>query len=81
MRRIPTTLAECVLVAVIAAGTAWAWLYTTGQRTLTVAAIVTCTVISVVVALVVEAAIRRLRRGQPRRAHARPVPPKTRGTV
>lgn len=74
MRRIPTPLAECALVAVIAAGTAWAWLYATGQRTFTVGSAVACALISVVVALVVEAAIRRVRRGRPRRAHARTTP-------
>jgi membrane protein YdbS with pleckstrin-like domain len=81
MRRIPTPITECALVAVIAAGTAWVWLYFTGQHTLTVGAVIACTLVSVVVALVVEAAIRRARRGRPRRAHARAVPPKTRGTV
>lgn len=81
MHRIPTPLAQCALVAGIAAGTAWAWLYATGQHTFTLDAAIVCAFIAVVVALVVEAAIRRVRRGRPRRAHARPTPPKTRGTI
>lgn len=72
MRRIPAPLTECALVAAIAAGTAWAWMYTTGSRTLTAGAVVVCTLASVVLALGVEAALRQVRRGRPRRAHARP---------
>jgi hypothetical protein len=72
--RIPTTVAECIPVAVIAAGTAWAWLYLAGARTLTVGAVIACAAITVAVDLALEAAIRRVRRGRPRRAHARTTP-------
>ena len=71
MRRIPTPLAECTLVAAIAAGTAWAWLYATDQDTFTLGATIGCALISVVVSLVVQAVIGWVRRGRPRRAHAR----------
>jgi len=69
--RMPAWLAECRLIAAIAVVTAWAWMYLTGQYTLTVGAVITCTVISVTVCLAVEAAVRHVRRGRPRRAHAR----------
>lgn len=81
MHRIPTPLAQCALVAGIAAGTAWAWLYATGQHTLTAGAVIACTLISVAVALALEAAVRWVRRGRPRRAHARPTPTKPGGTA
>jgi hypothetical protein len=74
MPRIPPLLAGCILVAAIAAATAGIWLYVRGARSLSPAAIVACTVISVVLALAVEAAVRHVRRGRPRRAHARTTP-------
>lgn len=72
--RIPAQLAGCALVGAIALVTAWTWLRLSGQRTLSGAAIVTCMLISVAAALAVEATARRVRRGRPRRAHARPNP-------
>jgi cytochrome bd-type quinol oxidase subunit 1 len=63
--------AQCVLIAVIALATAWTWLHATGQPALTRASVVACTAISVALALVVDAAARRVVRGRPRRAHAR----------
>lgn len=75
--RIPTAeLAGCALVGAIALAAAYTWLAVTGQRTLSAAAIVACTLISVAIALAVEHAIRRVRRDRPRRAHARPNPRK-----
>ncbi|MFF7795591.1 hypothetical protein [Streptomyces sp. NPDC007991] len=75
---IPPILAQCALVSAIACGTAWAWLHLTGSRTLTPGAILACTAVSVALALAVEAAVQRTRRGRPRRAHARPHPSKNR---
>lgn len=74
MPRIPPLLVGCALTGVISVATAWAWLALTGSRTLSPGAIVICAVASVTVALVVEHAMRALRRGRPRRAHARPTP-------
>jgi hypothetical protein len=74
VRRIPLVIAECALVAAIAAGTAWAWMYFTGSWTLTFGSILACTAITVAATHVVEAAVRRVRRGRRRRAHARPHP-------
>lgn len=71
MPRIPEHLAGCALVGAIALGTAYGWLAWAGQDALSVPAIVACTLISVAVALAVEAVARRVRRGRPRRAHAR----------
>ncbi len=72
MPRIPPLLAGCILVGAIAATVAGIWLYANGARSLSAAAIVACTAISVVIALAVESAARRIHRGRPRRAHARP---------
>lgn len=76
MPRIPPLLAQSVLVAGIALGTAWTWLTLTRARVLSPGAVIVCTAIAVVVALAVEAAVRRARAGRPRRAHARPAQPK-----
>ncbi|MEW2402194.1 hypothetical protein [Streptomyces sp. NPDC046862] len=74
MPRISPLLASIALIAVTALATAWAWLTLTGSRVLTPGAVVACTVLSVALALLVEHAARRMRRGRPRRAHARPNP-------
>lgn len=76
MPRIPPLLAQAVLVGAIAVGTAWTWLHLTSARYLTPGGVIVCTAIAVVVALAVEAAVRRARAGRPRRAHARPAQPK-----
>lgn len=78
MHRIPALLAGCILAGAIALGTAWAWLQFTSARSLSAAAVLACTAISVAVALAVEAAAKRMRCGQPGRAHARPTPDQTR---
>jgi len=74
MPRIPPFLAQAVLVGALAVGTAWAWLHLTGATHLTPGAVLACTFLSVAAALLVEAGVRRVRRGRPRRAHARPRP-------
>lgn len=68
--------AQAVLVAGIAVGTAGAWLHLTSARHLTPGAVIVCAFASVVAALLVEEVVRRVRRGRPRRAHARPAQPK-----
>ncbi|MEV8248133.1 hypothetical protein AB0R01_30820 [Streptomyces rochei] len=72
MRRLPLLLTECILVGGIALGTAYGWLTLTKSRALSPGAVIVCTLISVALALVAEAAVHRARRGRPRRAHARP---------
>ncbi|AKZ60753.1 exported protein of unknown function (plasmid) [Streptomyces ambofaciens ATCC 23877] len=72
--RIPPLLAQAVLVGGIALGTAFGWLTLTESRALSPGAVIVCTLISVALALVVETAVHRARRGRPRRAHARPHP-------
>lgn len=72
MRHVPPLIAECILVGAVALATAWTWLTLTDTRTFTAGGILACTGISVAVAMTVEAAVKRLRRGRPRRAHARP---------
>lgn len=67
-------IVQCAFIAGIALATAWVWLHATGQHALTPGAVVACTVISVVLALAVDAAVRQVRRGRPRRAHARTTP-------
>ncbi len=67
-------IGQCVLIAVIALATAWGWLHATCQHALSPGAVVACTAISVVIALAVESAARRIHRGRPRRAHARTTP-------
>lgn len=74
MPRTPPLLAQAVLVGAIAVGTAWTWLHSTGAHHLSAGAVLACTFISVTVALLVEAGVRRVRRGRPRRAHARTRP-------
>lgn len=74
MPRIPPILAQCALVGAIALTAAWTWLRLTGSRTLSPGAILACTVVSVAVALAVEAVALRTHRGRLRRAHARPHP-------
>jgi uncharacterized protein YybS (DUF2232 family) len=81
VHHIPPLLASSVLVGAIACGTAWAWLTLTQARILSPGAVIVCTAISVAVALAVEHAARLVRRGRPRRAHARPAPSKTRKTA
>ncbi|WP_157865104.1 hypothetical protein [Streptomyces prasinopilosus] len=77
MPRIPPLLAQAVLVGCTALATAWAWLTLTRARVLSPGAVIVCTVIAVTLALAVEAGVRRIRHGRPRRAHARPNPSKT----
>lgn len=72
MRRLLLLFTECVLVGGIACATAWGWLTLTEARALSPGAVIVCTLISVALALIVEAAVHRARRGRPRRAHARP---------
>ncbi|MFF9287563.1 hypothetical protein [Streptomyces griseosporeus] len=72
--RIPPLLIQCALVGAVALTTAVAWLRLTGSRALSPAAVIVCTVIAVVVSLAVEHLVRLVRRGRPRRAHARPHP-------
>jgi predicted Co/Zn/Cd cation transporter (cation efflux family) len=72
VHRIPPLLAGSILVGAIALATAWTWLHLTGARTLSPGAVIACTAVSVAVALALEHAARRVRRGRPRRAHARP---------
>jgi len=72
MLRIPPLLIDCAITGGIAIGAAVTWMTATGQHTLSVAAIVACTLISVVLALAADHIARRIRRSQPRRAHARP---------
>jgi hypothetical protein len=74
VQRIPPLLAQCALVGGIALGTAWAWIHLTDSGTLSPGAVIVCTAISVALALAVEAAVEAVRRGRPRRAHARPQP-------
>lgn len=81
MHRIPPLLAQSMLVGAIACGTAWTWLTLTSRHVLSPGGVIVCTIVSVTVALVLEHACRLVRRGRSRRAHARPVPPKTRGTA
>lgn len=78
MRRNLILLAQCVLVGAIALGTAWAWIRLTDSGTLSPGAVIVCTAISVALALAAESAIGAVRRGQPRRAHARTTPTNTR---
>jgi hypothetical protein len=78
VQRIPPLLAQCALVGAIALGTAWAWIYLTNSGTLTPGAVIVCTAISVALALAAEAVIEAVRRGRPRRAHARTQPSKPR---
>jgi hypothetical protein len=74
VQRIPPLLAQSALVGGIALGTAWAWIRLTDSGTLSPGAVIVCTAISVALALAVEAAIEAVRRGRPRRTHARPRP-------
>jgi hypothetical protein len=81
VHRIPPLLAQSVLVGGIALGTAWAWIRLTDSGTLSPGAVIVCTAIWVALALAAEAAIDAVRRGRPRRAHARTARSKTRGTA
>ncbi|MFJ4473287.1 hypothetical protein ACIP2X_38135 [Streptomyces sp. NPDC089424] len=72
MHRIPPIVAGCIAVGLIALATAWAWLAVTGSPHLTPPAVVACTVIAVAAHFALEALVRHVRRGRPRRAHARP---------
>jgi hypothetical protein len=74
-------LAQCALVGGIASATAWAWIRLTDSGTLAPGAVIVCTAISVALAFAAEAAIGAVRRGRPRRAHARTTQSKTRGTA
>ena len=69
-----TLIAQCALVSGIALVTAYVWLRATDTRTFTVAGLFSCLAISVLTALLIEAAVARARRGRLRRAHARPRP-------
>lgn len=71
MLRVPPLLAECVLVGAIALTTACTWMLLAGTRTLSVNAVILCTLASVALAFAVEAIVKTIRRGLPRRAHAR----------
>lgn len=76
MPRIPALLADCLLVGVIACATAWTWLHLTGARSLTMGAVIACTLVSVAVSLALEEAAKRVRRRRrPHRTHARPANP------
>jgi cytochrome c biogenesis factor len=72
--RIPPILAQAVLVAAIAVASSGIWLYLTSAQDLTPGGILICTILTVAVAPAVEAAVRRVRHGRPRRAHARSHP-------
>jgi hypothetical protein len=74
MPRIPPLLAGSILTGGTALAAAWTWMHVTGSRTLTVGAVIVCAAISVTTVLVLEAVVRRVRRGRPRRAHARTHP-------
>jgi uncharacterized protein YybS (DUF2232 family) len=70
MKRLPTLLAPCLFLAVIAAATAWLWLTLTRAQILSPGAVIVCAGISVAIALVAESAVRRIRHGRTHRAHA-----------
>lgn len=76
MPRIPSLLVQAVLVGAIAVATSGIWLHLTTTRQLTPGGVLICTILTVMLAPIVEAGVRRVRHGRPRRAHARPAKPK-----
>ncbi|MFE0207051.1 hypothetical protein [Streptomyces sp. NPDC058985] len=72
MRRLLLLLTQCVLIVAIACATAWAWLTFTAAPHLTLGSVIGCAFAAALLTLLVEAAVRQVRRGRPRRAHARP---------
>lgn len=72
MSRIPPLLVQAVLVAAIAVTAGGIWLHLTTAQRLSPGGVLICTILTVTLAPMVEAGVRRVRRGRPRRAHARP---------